>query len=100
VGTSNTFHESEMALGSEPTDQYAQKVLDDADIVREAILHRLCRTAVLQHVRFGKTPPHEVFQRPNHLPSAASGHVRPFATLESSSGIEGTWQMHSDGCKY
>jgi hypothetical protein len=40
VGTGNTFHESEMALGSEPTDQYAQKVLDDADIVRDAIFHQ------------------------------------------------------------
>jgi hypothetical protein len=34
---SNTFHESEMALFYEPTDQYAQKVLDGADIVRDAI---------------------------------------------------------------
>ena len=32
------FNESEMARSSECTDRYAQKVLDTADIVREAIL--------------------------------------------------------------
>jgi hypothetical protein len=31
------FNESEMARSSECTDQYARKVLDTADIVREAI---------------------------------------------------------------
>jgi len=30
-----------MALGSEPTDQFAYKVLDGADIVREAMLQQL-----------------------------------------------------------
>ena len=32
------FNKSEMALFSECTDRYAQKLLDTADIVREAIL--------------------------------------------------------------
>ena len=31
-----TFNESEMARSSECTEQYAQKVLDTADIVRDA----------------------------------------------------------------
>src|ERR1035441_9645480 len=34
---SKSFHESEMARSSECTEQYAQKVFDNADIVREAI---------------------------------------------------------------
>ena len=32
------FNKSEMALFSECTDRYAQKLLDTADIVREAML--------------------------------------------------------------
>ena len=35
------FNESEMALFSECTDRYARKILDTADIVREAILRQL-----------------------------------------------------------
>jgi hypothetical protein len=35
------FNESEMARSSECTDRYAQKVLDTADIVREAIYQQL-----------------------------------------------------------
>jgi hypothetical protein len=38
---SNTFNESEMALFSECMLQCARKVLDTADIVREAWLHKL-----------------------------------------------------------
>jgi hypothetical protein len=34
------FNESEMARSSECTDQYAQKLLDRVDIVREAIYVR------------------------------------------------------------
>jgi len=37
----NTFNESEMALFSECMLQCARKVLDTADIVREAWLHKL-----------------------------------------------------------
>jgi len=38
------FNKSEMALFSECTDRYAQKMLDTADIVREAISqHLICR---------------------------------------------------------
>jgi len=42
---SKSFNESEMARSSECTEQYAQKVIDSADIVREAILRQLsyCR---------------------------------------------------------
>ena len=36
------FNKSEMALFSECTDRYAQKLLDTADIVREAMLRRQC----------------------------------------------------------
>jgi hypothetical protein len=39
------FNKSEMALFSECTDRYAQKTLDTADIVREAILQPLWRPA-------------------------------------------------------
>ena len=35
------FNESEMARSSECTEQYAQKTLDTADIVREAIYRHL-----------------------------------------------------------
>jgi hypothetical protein len=35
------FNKSEMALFSECTDKYAQKLLDTADIVREAIFRQL-----------------------------------------------------------
>jgi hypothetical protein len=35
------FNESEMARSSECTDSYAQKVLDTADIVREAMFQQL-----------------------------------------------------------
>jgi len=35
------FNKSEMALFSECTDRYAQKTLDTADIVREAIYQQL-----------------------------------------------------------
>ena len=34
------FNKSEMALFSECTDRYAQKTLDTADIVREAMFHQ------------------------------------------------------------
>jgi hypothetical protein len=37
----NTFNESELARSSECTDQYAQKVFDTADIVRDAMLRQL-----------------------------------------------------------
>jgi hypothetical protein len=37
------FNKSEMALFSECTDKYAQKLLDTADIVREAILRQVCQ---------------------------------------------------------
>ena len=37
MGTAQTFCESEMAHSSECTYQYAQKALDGADIVRDAI---------------------------------------------------------------
>jgi len=36
------FNESEMARSSECTDNYAQEVLDTADIVREAMFHQHC----------------------------------------------------------
>ena len=35
------FNKSEMALFSECTDRYAQKMLDTADIVRDAMLQQL-----------------------------------------------------------
>jgi len=35
VGKAQTFYESEMARSSECTEQYAQKVFDSADIVRD-----------------------------------------------------------------
>ena len=38
------FNKSEMALFSECTDRYAQKLLDTADIVREAIYRQLTHT--------------------------------------------------------
>src|ERR1700690_1816714 len=44
------FNKSEMALFSECTDRYVQKLLDTADIVREAMLQQ----------RFGATIPHHV----------------------------------------
>jgi hypothetical protein len=37
------FNKSEMALFSECTDRYAQKTLDTADIVREAIYRQLTK---------------------------------------------------------
>src|SRR5450755_4493101 len=37
------FNKSEMALFSECTDRYAQKMLDTADIVREAMFQQLRR---------------------------------------------------------
>jgi hypothetical protein len=37
------FNKSEMALFSECTDRYAQKTLDTADIVREAISRQLTK---------------------------------------------------------
>ncbi len=40
VGTGH-FNKSEMALFSECTDRYAQKLLDTADIVREAMFQQL-----------------------------------------------------------
>jgi hypothetical protein len=40
------FNKSEMALFSECTDRYAQKTLDTADIVREAILQQLSESPV------------------------------------------------------
>jgi hypothetical protein len=39
------FNESEMAHSSKCRDYYARKVLDTADIVREAILHQLTLTS-------------------------------------------------------
>lgn len=41
-----------MALFYEPTDQYAQKVLDGADIVREAIFRQLFDLAFSPSVPF------------------------------------------------
>jgi hypothetical protein len=41
VGWYGHFNKSEMALFSECTDRYAQKLLDTADIVREAIYRQL-----------------------------------------------------------
>jgi hypothetical protein len=38
---SKSFNESEMARSSECTEQYAQKVIDSADIVRDAIFRQL-----------------------------------------------------------
>ncbi len=52
LAQSNTFHESEMALCSEPTDQSAQKVLDGADIVRDAMLRQLWEGSVLNRSHF------------------------------------------------
>ena len=46
VGTA-LFSESEMALFSERTHTYAQKTLDSADIVREAIFRQLAFPAPL-----------------------------------------------------
>src|SRR5664279_4500490 len=45
------FNKSEMALFSECTDRYAQKLLDTADIVREAIYQQLsgCETLTPSH---------------------------------------------------
>ena len=40
-GWQGHFNQSEMALLSECTDRYAQKLLDTADIVREAMLHQV-----------------------------------------------------------
>jgi hypothetical protein len=39
---SKSFHESEMARSWECTEQYAQKVLDTAGIVRDAMLQQVC----------------------------------------------------------
>jgi hypothetical protein len=53
------FNKSEMALFSECTDRYAQKLLDTADIVREAIFRQSCRKAIgrqgRRYVKFRKT---------------------------------------------
>ncbi len=56
------FNKSEMALFSECTDRYAQKLLDTADIVREAMFRQLSlRTIIPRVVRGAKiemyTPP-------------------------------------------
>jgi hypothetical protein len=40
------FNQSEMALFSECTDRYAQKLLDTADIVREAMFQQLTIASV------------------------------------------------------
>jgi hypothetical protein len=47
VGMAQHINESEMARSSECTHSYAQKVLDAADIVREAIFHQLTLTRSL-----------------------------------------------------
>ena len=41
------FNKSEMALFSECTDRYAQKLLDTADIVREAMFRQQSQPTVL-----------------------------------------------------
>ena len=46
------FNESEMALSSECTDQCARKVLDTADIVREAIYRQSSRFFLYSGARF------------------------------------------------
>jgi hypothetical protein len=59
------FNKSEMALFSECTDMYAQKLLDTADIVREAMFRQsvLCRSKgtlkfpVLHQSRRSVVPP-------------------------------------------
>ena len=51
------FNQSEMALFSECTDRYAQKLLDTADIVREAIFRQLRGVcAVVQRVQMQLSP--------------------------------------------
>jgi hypothetical protein len=47
------FNKSEMALFSECTDRYAQKLLDTADIVREAMFRQLCSFLALFHAASG-----------------------------------------------
>jgi len=44
------FNKSEMALFSECTDRYAQKMLDTADIVREAMFRQLTSTTRIQRL--------------------------------------------------
>jgi hypothetical protein len=44
------FNKSEMALFSECTDRYAQKLLDTADIVREAIFRQLSGWVYLHRI--------------------------------------------------
>ena len=46
------FNKSEMALFSECTDRYAQKLLDTADIVREAMFHQTTLPSSLQIYKF------------------------------------------------
>ena len=50
------FNKSEMALFSECTDRYAQKLLDTADIVREAIFRQPSLRAIANCVAFIDLP--------------------------------------------
>jgi len=50
---SKSFNESEMALFHECMLKCAQKLLDTADIVREAIFHQSCRKAISRTRSFG-----------------------------------------------
>jgi len=51
VGWAHIFNESEMARSSECKEQYAQKTLDTADIVRDAMFQQSSSEALCSLVR-------------------------------------------------
>ena len=89
------FNKSEMALFSECTDRYAQKTLDTADIVREAILRQLRHRSVVrgsrelpfwlassQRYTADQDPQHQICFGNNKLRVEGEGHLS--APVESS----------------
>jgi len=67
VGKGKPFNESEMALFSECSLECARKVLDTADIVREAMLRQLTLPVVFEERSLGLRGSHEVTFRKSQL---------------------------------
>ena len=66
------FNKSEMALFSECTDRYAQKLLDTADIVRDAIFRQL--DSLSKQTHYLRRNPDSGDERKNHPDEGCCEH--------------------------